>query len=299
MSAAGLYGKIRAQADFARIGAGEFQRLGLDHWFQEANEAVYIDKSKLPDEPVAFAVCPPQSPQAVLGVLHPSQDAVGRSFPAIVFALAPADLIVGHLAELPASHAGFFAAAAELAAAAPTLPTAELTARLAALPTAGQPSPRIDEWLASESTTPLGFALGGLPHGLAYAARTLATGCDQALTGAATGKGGAVTVDVPAPTDVSAGLWLAIAQARLRGRVAPSFFWLPRSGRLLLTLGPPSAPALAFVANPRHKSNKLWPLRSEAAAALDAAVASLTPEQRLPLETPGATLADVWLAFRA
>jgi type VI secretion system ImpM family protein len=294
----GVYGKVAAQADFVRVNVGELTRLGLDRWFQDAHEVVHGERSRLPDEPAFFALSPAGARAVVLGALVPGQDAVGRSFPIIVFAVLDAAAMTD-FPLIPQSYAQFFEGAAALLQGAASMTASDLGAQAQSLSGTLLPERTADvvSLLRREHAAPLGLALGGLPHGAAYAFRTLITGCERARS-AAHAPTGVVTVDGPSPTEAARVLWLELIRRRLGWRDAiPSFMWTAReSTRLLVCLGPPATGILSFLANPRHKSGRFWPLRTEVDAALDQAVAALGPEQRRVLESP-ATLADLLAAF--
>ena len=293
----GVYGKVAAQADFVRINVGELTRLGMDRWFQDAHEVVHSERSRLPDEPAFFAIAPDGARAVVLGVLVPGQDAVGRSFPIIVFAVV--DAAAADFPLVPLSYAQFYEGAAALLQGAAGMTAADLGAQAQSLTGTLQPERTADvvSLLRREHAAPLGLALGGLPHGAAYAFRTLITGCERARS-SAHAPTGVVTVDGPSPTDTSRLLWLELIRRRLGWRDAvPSYFWTARdTTRLLVSLGPPATGILSYLANPRHKSGRFWPLRTDVDSALDQAVAALTPDQRRVLESP-ATLADLLAAF--
>jgi type VI secretion system protein ImpM len=295
----GVYGKIPAQADFARCNVADLTRLGLDRWFQEAHEVVHGDRGRLPDEPAFFAIAPAGARTVVLGALAPGQDAVGRSFPVIVFAAIDSAQI-GDLSLVPVAYASFFEGAAALLDGAAQMTVSDLGAQAQSLSATLVPEQTADvvSLLRREQVAPLGLSLGGLPHGAAYALRTLLTGCERARS-AGNATSGVVTVDGPSPTDAARALWLEVIRRRLGWRDAlPSMIWTKRdSARLLVSLGPPATGLLAFLANPRHKSGRFWPLRTDVDSALDAALAALTADQRRVLESPAATLADVLLAF--
>jgi type VI secretion system protein ImpM len=291
----GVYGKIPAQADFVRINVGELTRLGMDRWFQEAHEVVHVERSRLPDEPACFAIAPAGTRAVVLGALVPGQDSVGRTFPVIAFAVLDG-AAVADFPLIPQSYARFFEGASGLLQGAATMTAADLHAQAQGLSAELQPDRLADvvSLLRREHAAPLGLALGGLPHGAAYAFRTLLTGCERARS-AAQASSGVVTVDGPSPTDAARLLWLELIRRRLGWRDAiPSFLWT--QNRLLVSLGPPATGLFAFLANPRHKSGRFWPLRTDVESALDQAVAALTPDQRRVLESP-ATLADVLAVF--
>ena len=82
--------------------------------------------------------------------------------------------------------------------------------------------------------------------------------------------------------------WRSRAAGSAGAHAVPSLLWTTGpEARLLLTLGPPSPVALAFLANPRHRSSRLWPLRTAVASAMDHAWAALSPQQRAVLEDSG------------
>ncbi len=92
-------------------------------------------------------------------------------------------------------------------------------------------------------------------------------------------------------------LWLEVARRRL-GATIPSLLWTPEgAGHLLMTLGPPAPLALAFLANPRHRSTRLWPLRTAVTTAAEQAWAALEPAQRQAIEEPYGTLGDLAASF--
>jgi hypothetical protein len=201
---------------------------------------------------------------------------------------------------VPVSYQRFFQAAEALLADRATLSVADLSARAQMVSSALAPDRPEDvgAQLSAERVSPLGFALGGLPHGAAYALRTLLTACERTKVAPATPTN-LTTIDAPAPTDATRLFWLELLRRRLGWRDAvPSFLWTRgESNRLLVTLGPPVTSLLAFLSNPRHKSGRFWPLRTEVDSALESALAALTPEQRQVLESPGASLADVLGVF--
>jgi type VI secretion system ImpM family protein len=298
----GVYGKVPAQADFVRGNVGEMSRLGLDRWFQDAHEVVHAERHRLPAEPTSFVLAPTGG-RLMLGVFVPSQDAVGRVFPIIMFALVDSH-VAGGFPTIPQAYGRFFQGAAAALDGAETLTAAELTTRAQRLGDALVPDPTPDPAaaLGGERMAPLGLALGGLPHGAAYALRTLQTGCDKAKAAPGGSPTGVITVDAPAPTDAVRLFWLELIRRRLGWHDSqPTFLWTPAtaaSPRLLVGLGPPHNTLLSFLANPRHKSGRFWPLRTEVDAALDNALAALAPEQRRVLESPAATLAEVLAVFR-
>jgi type VI secretion system ImpM family protein len=304
-AAVGLYGKVVSQPDFLRVGAGAFCQAGLDRWLQEGVEALRTERTVLPPSPIAFLLAPAGAPTAFLGVLATSSDAAGRSFPLSFFVEISTATARETLPSLPAAYAPFVADASALFSDAANLDGAEIARRAQAIvvgtPTIAAPHAWKNEPVHTLTTT---FA-GSLPA-VAYALRTLVSACERSGQSPATAPAaGGLTVDAPTSGPATSALWLDIARHRLGWNDAvPSFFWTESSGgqggengsngRLLMTLGPPSATALAYLANP---STRLWPLSTTVASAADQAFAALTPEQRRTIEDPAALLGDLASAF--
>jgi len=240
----GAYGKVASQADFLRVNAGAFATAGLDRWLADGVQAVHAEKTVLPAEAAGFIVAPASSPTAFVGALAPSADAAGRAFVLAVFTDVARDGLAERLPVVPGTYAYFVNAAGALAGSGGTLDGAAMAAAAqeleAVLPDdfAGEDPAAA---LAAETLASLIEGLGGGQAALAYACRTMAAACDQAVKSAADGRGGAITVDAPVPTAAARQLWLEIARRRLGARAAaPSLLWTEGAdGRLLLTLGPP------------------------------------------------------------
>lgn len=296
-AAIGYYGKLAEQADYFRLKAGDFARLGLDRWFQEGQELVHAGWVPLPDEPVFFTVAPAGSDRVLAGAFVPSRDAVGRLFPLIGFASLPRS--VSALVTLPSSLGEPLDRLADLLLEGRHLAPEAFVARANGMPSLRASLPAVDAHglLGGEMLAPLGLALGGLPHGAAYALRTLVAACEQARRpGAKT----PISIEAPAPTDPTRVLWLELVRRHLRPtpEALPSVFWTRRSSsRLIITLGAPTPAVLDYLARPANESQRYWPLRTDLDPALQAAYAALSPTQRQCLDNPGSSLADVVQAF--
>jgi type VI secretion system protein ImpM len=292
----GLYGKVATQPDFFRMGAGSFSQAGLDLWLQEGVEALRAERAQWPTTPTAFLLAPPGS-TAFLGMLAASVDAAGRSFPLALFREIPAAEARESLPSLPGTLAGFVSDATTLLSSGPSFDGDTIAQQAQAL--AGEvPAPAEPYAWKNEPARALEEALGGSGPAVAYALRTLVAACDRAAAGAAT-SANALTVDAPVTGPATSALWLEIARGRLGWRDAvPSLLWTAGAqARLLITLGPPSPSALAFLANPQHRSSRLWPLRTTVASAADQAWAALTGPQRTAVEDPSASFGDLAAAF--
>jgi type VI secretion system protein ImpM len=296
----GIYGKTRAQGDFVRAGVGEFSRAGLDRWLEEAVGVLKTEHAELPQEATGFVFAPADAAAAFVGAFAPSEDVVGRRFPLAVFLEIPAAAAADAWPMIPRSWAPFMRAAGELAVTGRDLVADVLLSRARSLcgeiPLSALEGAQGGR-LSHEASLPLKTALGGSPAALAYAFRTFCLALDQAPRAA----GASVTLDAPAPSAATREMWLELAwrRGRRRGASVPAAaLWTDGAdGRLLLATGAPAPAMLAFLANPRHRSQRLWPLRTDVAGATAQAIAALTPAQRRSVEDPLVSLDQLLAEF--
>ena len=261
-------------------------------------EIIRTEKTTLPAGPTAFVLTPSGSPHAFVGAFVPGTDAAGRLFPLSIFATVAAGRLADELPALPSAYARFIQAAGAVALAGAELAGPDLVEHAQALGLDAPAHPSEADaraavaTLGEENAQTLAGAMGGARASLGYALRTFAMACDQAAKTGPTGQGGVITVDAPAPTEGARTLWLELARRRLKWRdVSPSMLWTGgASPRLLMTLGHPAPASLAYLANPRHRAPRFWPLRTDVGTAIEAALKALTPEQRRLVENPGSTL---------
>jgi type VI secretion system ImpM family protein len=292
--AVGFFGKIPKERDFVRVNVGAFLRAGLDRWFQEGVEHLQDEHTRLPAEPAGFLLSPAAGGPLFVGVLVPGEDALGRVFPAVVFAELdqPPDLSL-----VPLHFSSFYEAGARLAGAAHGLAAGQLVAEIGSLASDFRPAARVldgDAPFGRASCSDLCAALGGSAEAAAYALTTLVAACTQARPSLAR----VLVLDCPAPTDELRTFWLALVRRRLGDAgPMPSFLWTRESGRLLVALGPAPSLMLAYLADPDHKSSRRWPLRTlEPKAGVDALQALRGPERQV-LASGTASLADVLQLF--
>ena len=298
--AVGLYGKIPAERDFVRINAGDFQAAGLDQWFAEGIGCLHTERLVLPDEPVHFVLVAPTG-DVFVGGLRPGQDAVGRSFPLVISVRLEAKKLIDAMPLFSSVFGPFFEAATTVAEAARGLSAQDLAAQVDWLKQTleqSAPSLPLDELLAGSSFFELRVAIGGLKEGGAYALSTLAMACEQAMTKPPESAKQTITLECPTPTDGMRAFWLELIRRRL-GSAAPTPSLMWTATRLLVSLGPPPAQLLAFMANPEHKSQRYWPLRTTNVAANEKAVQSLAPAVSQLLASGQASLAGVLATFGA
>jgi type VI secretion system ImpM family protein len=290
----GFFGKIPKERDFARVNVGAFLRAGLDRWFQEAVGHLQDERTRLPAEPAGFLLSPAAGGPLFVGVFAPGEDALGRSFPAVVFAELdqPPDLSL-----VPLQTASFYEAGARLAGAAHGLAAGQLAAEIGSLASDFRPAVRVldgDALLSRARCSDLCAAVGGSAEAAAYALTTLVAACTQARHAPAR----VLVLDCPAPTDELRTFWLELVCRRLGDAgPMPSFLWTRESGRLLVALGPAPSVMLAYLADPDHKGSRRWPLRThDPKAGVNALQALPGPERQL-LASGTASLADVLQLF--
>ena len=300
-AAVGLFGKIPAERDFVRINAGAFLRAGLDRWFQEGVEHLQRERTHLPEEPARFLLSPAAGAPPFAGAFVASQDAVGRAFPFVVFAVLDPPPARVDSPVLSAQLASFWDASARLAGAARKIAAVHLAAEACALASALQPAaPPFDlnAMLMRSNSSEICAAVGGLPDAAAYALTTVIAACSRTNTQPPESSGRVLALDCPAFNDGLRTFWLELVHRHLGAKVqTPSSLWTGDSGRLLVALGPAPSLMLAYLADPDHKRTRRWPLRTSSQAARASAMENLSPAQRQVLVAEDASLADVLSVF--
>ncbi|HKU42435.1 MAG TPA: type VI secretion system-associated protein TagF [Polyangiales bacterium] len=272
----GFVGKLPAQADFVRQHVSD--RIGgeFDKWLVKSTQAMLSARAALPPGGVRFVFSAAQCDSVAIGVLVASRDHVGREFPLAVYTTLPAALAARHALGLPLAYLQFLDAAEEVVASAVDGSAAELRARAAAL----LPPPQEIVVAAAQQCwevmgqTQAGEMLGRvfaqvLPGGSLYALHTFMV----AAEGARAAAGSAPTVlDCPITTDVDLAAWIDLGRRGVASSaLCPTFAWVQVNPRLLLVLGHAPEQLLHFVADPKHKSSRLWPLTTERMEAIERA----------------------------
>ena len=296
LSAAGLYGKIPAQADFVRIQAADPLARALVLWLEEGSERAKRAGVATSSEPVRFLFRPAGAPQALVGVIAGSTDKVGRSFPLALFARIESPDLATVFPALPGAAAPFLAAAETVARDAARLTAAELAARVGGLPVpaaadlGGRDAEARALAAAERGDAFLARLFGDLASGQhLYALHCVRSAC-RAVRGEEPARAAAV-LDCPVRAEVDRWVWLELVRRGLDWQAPPSFFW--RGGlpsRLLVSLGP--APHSLFGALFRDAAGDpaIWPLVTgrpgaivEAQRALGASVIDALGREDLPL----------------
>jgi type VI secretion system protein ImpM len=285
----GGFGKIPTQGDFLRIGAPP---PGFDQWLAEGLEGIRRGQGALPQTPLSFLYRSAGARQALLGVMHPSVDSVGRQFPLCLYGVVDAAAIAEAFPLAPVACARFLGAAGKLVQAAAGLSAADLSAKVSALPTPTSTDVAVaDDLRRNALATGRNLELverlfAGAPPGRQYYAfRTFLAACEPAR-GQESEKPG-VTIDCPVQSELDRLAWLELAARVLKWRAAPpTLLWAdPPPSRVLLSLGPAPASLLVYWAKPDHSAQKLWPLHTDRTDAIVQAAQALRPMHRTALES--------------
>jgi type VI secretion system protein ImpM len=291
----GMIGKAPAHADFVRIDAGDPSAEELLSWIEETEDSLRRAGAALPALPTYFVFCSPTVRSALVGVLAPSRDQVGRTFPLAAFASVPIASLSGHFTLIPLAFGDFLAAGAVLLDEAPSLSAPQLAERARRLP-----PPTEREWqraderrrlLLDQSSEPwlrnleeTGGTFG--PH---YAFHTLITACKER-----TAEPPRTPLVLLCPLASEGPLpWLELVSRLLRWRSqTPPFVWTEAApARLLLCLGTSTAASLSYLARPETSAPSLWPLRSQSASSREAARQAFSAQQRTTIEEGHASIA--------
>ncbi|ATB26781.1 type VI secretion system-associated protein TagF [Melittangium boletus] len=300
----GVLGKTPRHAEFIRHNASSSLSRYLLRWLEEGTLRIHGARSALPTSCASFVFTAPGESSVLVGVLAPSMDSVGRSFPLTIFQEMPASAVADRYALLPESFQPFLRASAALLDEVSTLDVPQLTERAARLTSVRPGDFRLAErlrqaLLSEQHCADLLQHIGAerAMEGRYYALHTFLTACEgerhreQSLA--------SVMLDCPFPVHLGPVAWLELA-TRLLGwsLLPPSFFWSEREpSRLLLCLGAAPPSLLLHLAQPARTGNHLWPLRTERPAAMAHARQALSPAQRRVIDSSTSTLEQLLSAL--
>ena len=296
-SAASLsfYGKLPTHGDFIRVNGGGAALRALDAWLQQG-----LFRAKMRDRrgfagrfaamPLTRFVFTPDGPAgALLGVMTPSRDRVGRPFPFLAWTTPAADVQGVDLARTPAVWAGFYDVAASVVrrVEAGALDVQELDAHTRLPAPVGEAAAHdayLRETTLDAFRTRLGSASGRDSVDRVFAnlldiLLPLRDGVPAAFRLALQFPLGPDAAAAPA----HAGFWLELCARVLRPAVfRATYFWTvpradgletgPEPGRLLLFLRPPRASAFPYVYEEGPDGDTLCVLDTMGAAATPPAV---------------------------
>jgi type VI secretion system protein ImpM len=260
-----LLGKTPARADFIRINHGSASAIAFDEWLQRNLEELVLGGQRTAP-PSRFLFAPSGGGEALFGLVAPSRDKAGRSFPVALFVALPAGLARRAPHVIARAGAPFVAAARTLFEGLGTLDHDALKGAVAALEVPAQGA-------FDDAEREVGEALGrAMPadcverlfrdsaDGVAAAALFTVTSAEREAAPKA------AVFECPVQEATDALFWLALASRGAQGPL--SFFWTdvaepggdgetPAASRLLLCSAPPPAQTLLHLAAGKPKPGKL------------------------------------------
>jgi len=299
-----MLGKAPCHPEFVRYNAASPLARYLLRWLEDGTGRLHAARSSFEGTPTCFVFTAPGEKTALVGVLAPSTDSIGRAFPLALFQEVPTSSVAGRYALLPEAFQPFFLAATQLTREAASLELETLQARARGLPSVSAADTRVAERVREMTLTEprcdelfRSVCEDGVPEARYYALYTFLTACagerqrERDLA--------SVVLDCPFPTHMGPVLWLELSARLLRwSTTPPSFFWSEgEQPRLLLCLGAAPSTLLLHLAQPGRSSANLWPLRTERPAALARAKQALSPARRRVIDSPSSTLENLLRAL--
>jgi type VI secretion system protein ImpM len=296
----GFVGKLPAQADFVRQHLNDRVGGEFDRWLVKATQTQLSAKVSLPKAAIRFVFSAPQCESVAIGVILASSDHVGREFPIALYTVLPAQLAARHALGLPLAYLEFLDQAEAVCAQAATLSADELRAKAAAL----VPPPQDIVLAAAQqcrdvlAQTDAGEMLErvfpqGQPNASFYALQTFMVAGEGAR--GASASAAPTVLDCPISTDVDLAAWIELGRRGTPPFAAcPTLAWMQVNPRLLLVLGHAPEQLLHFVADPKHKSSRLWPLTTERPEAIERARELLAPRFGSAASLAGLSVDAVW-----
>lgn len=292
MSAVGLFGKMPAKADFVRHHIAEPAARVFDNWLHQGVETLRMTNNSPPNSPVRFLFAPPGTGQVLVGMMVPSQDQVGRSFPLSAFFPMDAAYFSRRFAGIPVACDPFLEGLSRVLSQAHQMSFEQLVSHLEAVPVpaaaqfqaAQEVGTRIQQAVLAENFLSGSFDMAAGEHH--YGIYALTTAC-QYVHGKPPEQAGTI-LDCPLSADVDLYAWLELASRLLAWDIQPpSFFWVEAPvPRMLLSLGAVHTQILRWFSDPQATHERLWPLKTEHEPSRQQARERM--EQQLAAFAPGA-----------
>jgi type VI secretion system protein ImpM len=276
----GVVGKLPSQADFVRQHVSDRVGGEFDRWLVKSTQTMLSAKAELPPAAVRFVFSAPGCDSVAIGVLAPSRDHVGRAFPLAIYTTLPAPFAARHALGLPLAYLQFMDDAEAVALESAESSAADLKARVTSLAPPNQEivlvaSQQCRDVLGQTSALEMlervfPMTQGPQPAAPYYALHTFSVASEGARS--APPSAAPTVLDCPIVTDVDLAAWIDLGRRSTPAQtVCPTFAWVQVSPRLLLVLGYAPEQLLHFVADPKHKSSRLWPLTTERPEAIERA----------------------------
>ncbi|MBK8240562.1 MAG: type VI secretion system-associated protein TagF [Deltaproteobacteria bacterium] len=293
----GVFGKLPSAGDFVSHNAAQASARALQEWMVTEVEHLAAKRKHLPAAPVKFLVRDPAGTSACIGAFAPGRDRVGREFPLASFVYVDLPVATVRFPSLPVAYASFLETAARMVASAAEL-TLDLPGVLIRGDTLVLPGPQELEdartWThqaldATPGQTILDALFGPAADGVAFHGVHMFMSACAHVHGMDPGRA-SIVLDCPCTDDVQLIFWLRLADTLLQWRRAPpSLFWIGPDGpnsRLLICLGAPAPGVLHFLSDPSVAAEKLWPMRTTHASAIEAGRRGLSPNVTRALTLP-------------
>ncbi len=299
-----LAGKMPSEADFVSSERHVPGRNDLFGWLIEATRALAPRRDRLPEQPVRFQFVSEHDGVAMLGVMVPSADSVGRRFPLAAFRLLKLSEVNGHSGSTFGAHETWFRSVCSVLIDSASLSWLEARDQLGAIEAPDQASlthvqkngasqADLCALSASEFHSRLFAAEPDNAH--LYAYDTVRQACANAAeNGAAASIRQAPVLDCPVHTEMDAIAWIALVDS-LRPTTAPSLFWLSSpKPRLFICLGAPPAGLLGALNNSEADQEWIWPLRTQRDQSVVRAAERLAALDALSKADPDASLQTIF-----
>ncbi len=281
----GVVGKLPSQADFVRQHVSDRVGGEFDRWLVKSTQSMLSAKVELPAGAVRFVFSAPGCESVAIGLLVPSRDHVGRTFPLAIYTALPAPFAGRHALGLPLAYLQFLDDAEALALDAANASAADLKANVAALVPPNQEivlaaSQQCRDVLGQTSAREMlervfPMTQGPQPAAPFYALHTFSVASEGARS--APPSAAPTVLDCPIVTDVDLAALIDLGRRGMPPQIAcPTFAWVQVSPRLLMVHPHAQEQLLHLVADPKHKSSRLWPLTTERSEAIERAREVLT-----------------------
>jgi len=301
-----VFGKMPTAGDFVAAGASFPVAQAFQRWLMEENDLMTARGKVLPQAPVRFLYRDPSASGAILGVLSPSRDTVGRSFPLALMTYVNPSTAVQQFPSLPAAYSPFIDGAAALLQRAYQFHPAAFYQHTQTLPRPdAHELSEAYNWTyqalgATHGQTILEALFGPIQHGVHFhGIHMFRTAC-QRVRGNDPGNA-TIFLECPCADDLQLAFWLVFAQSQLGWtRAPPAIFWnAPQNPdhRMILALGAPTPGTLQFAADRTSQAERLWPTLSNSPASIMAGRQALSEAELRSFEPPAPTASALLAAL--
>ncbi len=265
MRVRGIVGKVPSEGDFVRHNLVEPLPRAFDRWLAASVESAAMLKLRGTSDPLRFIYSDGAGAGVLVGVVAPSHDSVGRTYPLALFEWLRGTTAPARLSSLPVAYQGFLESAVALARAAQGMPAAQLKGDFESLPIVGPDDHARAAAVCEETldrTAAADFEARAFEDPNAeryYAYHTLLSALSVHARGSSFGP--PPTLDCPMATDVDQFAWLElVGRCMPRSAHSPTVLWCEdETPRMAVVLGTPSHVDYRFRSDD-GSSERVWPL---------------------------------------